>query len=57
MGSNRLGVGLQHTHLQPQEATLLYAIVHAKTPPMPRRSGASPAPFARVVSSTVAISS
>lgn len=32
MGSNRLGFDLQHTHLQPQEATLLYAIVHAMTP-------------------------
>ena len=29
MGSNRLGVVLQHTHLQPQEATLLYALVQA----------------------------
>ena len=57
MVGNRLDFDVQHTHLQPQEATLLYAIVHATTPPMPRRSGASPAPFARVVSSTVAISS
>jgi predicted O-methyltransferase YrrM len=32
MGSNRLEFDLQHTHLQPQEATLLYAIVHAMKP-------------------------
>lgn len=32
MGCNRLGFALEHTHLQPQEATLLYAIVHAAKP-------------------------
>ena len=32
MSGNRLGFDLQHTHLQPQEATLLYAIVHATKP-------------------------
>jgi cephalosporin hydroxylase len=32
MGSTHLGLGLQHTHLQTQEATLLYAIVHAMKP-------------------------
>lgn len=32
MGCNRLGFALEHTHLQPQEATLLYALVHAAKP-------------------------
>jgi predicted O-methyltransferase YrrM len=32
MGGNRLGFDLQHTHLQPQEATLLYALVQATKP-------------------------
>jgi predicted O-methyltransferase YrrM len=32
MVCNRLGFALEHTHLQPQEATLLYALVHATKP-------------------------
>jgi len=41
MGGNRLGFSMQHTHLQPEETTLLYTTVQATTtPPRPRRSGA-----------------
>lgn len=49
MGCNRLGFALEHTHLQPQEATLLYALVHAARPQFVFEVGSFQGGSARII--------